>query len=104
MTENLPLKLEELERRRETYMQKFKVDKKISKLNQLAVWITDKVGSKGFFVIIFINPPTASDPYKDDAGPFTISILSTKLLGMPDRPYTVDKLLTIGIPSISTIV
>jgi len=54
MTENLPLKLEELKRRRETYMQKFKVDKKISKLNQLAVWITDKVGSMGFFVIIFL--------------------------------------------------
>ncbi len=54
MTENLPLKLEELKRRREAYMQKFKVTKKISKLNQLAVWITNKVGSMGFFMMIFL--------------------------------------------------
>ena len=30
----------------------------------------------GFFVIILIKPPTASEPYNVDAGPLTISTLS----------------------------
>lgn len=55
MPENLPLKLEELKGRRETYMKKFKAEiKKGSKLDKLAVWITNRVGSMGFFVIIFL--------------------------------------------------
>jgi len=55
MTEknNIPLKLEELKHRRETYLRKLKGDKNISKLGKLAVWITDRVGSMGFFFIIF---------------------------------------------------
>ncbi|MNT75171.1 hypothetical protein D3C72_2140450 [compost metagenome] len=58
----------------------------------------------GALVMMLISPPTASLPYKEEAGPLTSSIRSTIELGMPDRPYTVDRLLTIGIPSISTIV
>ena len=55
MPQNLPLKLEELRSRRETYMKKFKGEiKKVSKLDKLAIWITNKVGSMGFFVIIFL--------------------------------------------------
>jgi uncharacterized membrane protein len=55
MTEknNIPLKLEELKHRRETYLKKLKGDKNISTLGKLAVWITDRVGSMGFFFIIF---------------------------------------------------
>src|SRR5688572_28387156 len=65
----------------------------------------DNAGARtGFLVMILMNPPTASLPYNDDAGPFTISILSTKLFGIPDKPYTVDKLLTMGMPSINIIV
>ena len=58
----------------------------------------------GRLLITFITPPIASLPYKVDAGPFMISMRSTIELGMPDKPYTVDKLLTNGIPSMSTIV
>ena len=55
MAQNLPLKLEELKLRRETLMKKFKVEsKKGSRLDKLAVWITNRVGSMGFFVIIFL--------------------------------------------------
>lgn len=55
MAQNLPLKLEELKLRRETLMKKFKVEsKKGSRLDKLAVLITNKVGSMGFFVIIFL--------------------------------------------------
>ena len=57
-----------------------------------------------FLVIILIIPPIASEPYSEDAGPFTTSILSIKALGIPLNPYTVDNELTIGIPSIKTIV
>ena len=52
--------------------------------------------------MILIIPPTASEPYKVDAGPFTISILSIKACGIPVKPYTVERPLTIGIPSIKT--
>lgn len=55
MAQNLPLKLEELKLRRETLMRKFKVEsKKGSRLDKLAVLITNKVGSMVFFVIIFL--------------------------------------------------
>jgi uncharacterized membrane protein len=53
MTQNIPLKLEELKHRREACLKELKGKNKISKLGQLAVWITDRVGSMGFFFIIF---------------------------------------------------
>ncbi|MNR60365.1 hypothetical protein D3C85_1818250 [compost metagenome] len=40
----------------------------------------------GFLVIMLIKPPTASLPYKEEAGPFTISIRSTNEFGIPDNP------------------
>lgn len=55
MPQNIPLKLEELKRRREAFMRTLKGDaKNVSALDKLALWITDKVGSMGFFVIIFL--------------------------------------------------
>ena len=51
--QNIPLKLEELKHRRELCLKKLKGKQKISKLGELAVWITNKVGSMGFFFIIF---------------------------------------------------
>jgi uncharacterized membrane protein len=55
MQQNTPLKLEELKRRREEYMKKLKNDAKSgTRLDMLALWITNKVGSMGFFVLIFI--------------------------------------------------
>jgi uncharacterized membrane protein len=54
MPQNTPLKLEELKRRREAYMKTLKSDAKSgTKLDMLALWITNKVGSMGFFVLIF---------------------------------------------------
>jgi len=54
MPQDIPLKLEELKRRREAFMKTLKGDAKhISVLDKLALWITNKVGSMGFFVIIF---------------------------------------------------
>ncbi len=40
----------------------------------------------GLLVIILINPPTASLPYKVDAAPFTTSIFSIIEFGIPDKP------------------
>src|SRR5690606_26946803 len=57
-----------------------------------------------FFVITFTTPPKASLPNRVEAGPFTTSILSIIEFGIPNNPYTVERLLTIGIPSIRTIV
>jgi len=55
MQKDIPVKLEELKRRREAYMKTLKGDaKNVTTLDKLALWITDKVGSMGFFVIIFI--------------------------------------------------
>jgi uncharacterized membrane protein len=54
MPQDIPLKLEELKRRRQTYLKNLQGDsKKISKLDKLSLWITNKVGSMGFFVLIF---------------------------------------------------
>jgi uncharacterized membrane protein len=54
MPQDIPLKLEELRRRRQTYLKTLQGDsKKISKLDKLSLWITNKVGSMGFFVLIF---------------------------------------------------
>ena len=66
---------------------------------------TDKgLTFSGTFVIKFIIPPIASDPYKVEEGPLIISICSIKDCGIPVKPYTVDRPLTIGSPSIRTIV
>ena len=55
MVQHKPLKLEELKLRRESYTNKLKnIKKGISRLDHLAVWITNKVGSMRFFVIIFV--------------------------------------------------
>jgi len=55
MSKNVPLELAELKRRREAFMKTLKGDtKNISLLDKSALWITNKVGSMGFFVIIFI--------------------------------------------------
>jgi uncharacterized membrane protein len=54
MPQDIPLKLEELRRRRETYLKTLRGDsKKVSTLDRLSLWITNKVGSMGFFVLIF---------------------------------------------------
>ncbi len=55
MPQNIPLKLEELKRRRDAYIKILKTDtKNASKLDKLALWITNHVGSMRFFVIIFL--------------------------------------------------
>lgn len=54
MKENLPLNIDALRERRKSYMQNFKQKNKPTKLDKVAVWITNKVGSMEFFVIIFI--------------------------------------------------
>jgi len=49
-----PLTLPELKSRRESYMKSLNSSKKqISRLNRLAMWITENVGSMKFFMIIF---------------------------------------------------
>jgi uncharacterized membrane protein len=54
MPQNVPHNLEELRRRRQDYMKALqKKAKNVSGLDKLAVWITNKVGSMGFFVLIF---------------------------------------------------
>jgi uncharacterized membrane protein len=54
MPQNIPVKLEELKRRRLDYLKALKGNAKhVSGLDKLAIWITNKVGSMGFFVIIF---------------------------------------------------
>ena len=40
----------------------------------------------GRFVMTLINPPMASEPYKEEAGPFTISTLSIMEFGIPLSP------------------
>ena len=55
MPQNIPLKLEELKRRRQAYMKTLKTDNEnVSTLDKLALWITEHVGSMRFFVIIFL--------------------------------------------------
>ena len=54
MQQQSPLKIDALRERRKAYMSNFKAKKEPSNLDKMAVWITDKVGSMGFFVIIFI--------------------------------------------------
>jgi uncharacterized membrane protein len=55
MPQNIPLKIEELKRRREAFMKTLKSEtQNFSTLDRLALWITNKVGSMGFFMVIFI--------------------------------------------------
>lgn len=54
MLQNPPLKIDALRERRKSYMNNFKEKKLPSTLDKIAVWITNKVGSMGFFVIIFV--------------------------------------------------
>ena len=55
MPQNIPLKIEELKHRRQTYLETLKADaEKVSKLDKLALWITEHVGSMRFFLIIFL--------------------------------------------------
>ena len=53
------------------------------------------------FVIIFITPPKASEPYKLDEAPFIISILSTDPNEILERSNIPATLPIIGNPSIS---
>jgi uncharacterized membrane protein len=53
--ETLPASLEELKKRREKLLKEVAQSKRKTKpLDRLAVWITKRVGSMGFFVIIFL--------------------------------------------------
>ncbi|MDQ6815238.1 MAG: DUF1003 domain-containing protein [Bacteroidota bacterium] len=53
--ESLPFSLEELKKRRQKLLKELEKSKTQTKaLDKLAVWITKRVGSMGFFVIIFI--------------------------------------------------
>jgi len=55
MPQNIPLKIEELRRKRVECMKSLNRDnKKASMLDRLALWITNKVGSMGFFMLIFL--------------------------------------------------
>lgn len=55
MPKNIPLDLAELKLRRKTYIQTLNKDtKNVTKLDKMAIWITNHVGSMGFFVIIFV--------------------------------------------------
>ena len=55
MEKNIALSLKELKEKREKLIKKVSSNKRnISLLDKLAVWITDRVGSMGFFVLIFI--------------------------------------------------
>src|SRR5690349_21438119 len=53
MKKNAPISVEELKRRREKILEKNEREKKTSMLGKIAVWITQHVGSMGFFIIIF---------------------------------------------------
>ena len=54
MKENMPVSIGELKKRREQILKKNEMEKKTSVLEEIAIWITEHVGSMGFFIIIFI--------------------------------------------------
>lgn len=55
MEDNLPMSIEELKKKRKMILKKLETERrKTSVLGRIALWITDHVGSMGFFVIIFI--------------------------------------------------
>ena len=52
---NIALSIEELKKKRQALLKKVTNNKKnLSLLDKLAVWITERVGSMGFFVLIFV--------------------------------------------------
>lgn len=53
MQDNLPLSIEELKKKRKNTLKLAKLPEPKG-MKKVAVWITDHVGSMGFFVIIFI--------------------------------------------------
>ena len=54
MENNLPTSIEELKKKRKQIMKNMEAKKKTSTLGRIALWITEHVGSMGFFIIIFI--------------------------------------------------
>ena len=55
MEKNIAVSLEELKKKRQALLKKVTNNKKnLSVLDRLAVWITERVGSMGFFVLIFV--------------------------------------------------
>lgn len=55
MEETSPMSIEALKQKRKQILKKLESEeKKTSLLGRLAIWITDHVGSMGFFLIIFI--------------------------------------------------
>ena len=55
MEEHIPMSIEALKRKRKQILKQEELEqKKTSILGRLAVWITEHVGSMGFFLIIFI--------------------------------------------------
>lgn len=55
MEENLILSVEELKKKRKNILKRIDTEKtKMSSLDKLALWITEHVGSMGFFLIIFV--------------------------------------------------
>jgi uncharacterized membrane protein len=55
MAQHIPLKLGELKKRRENCIKTLETNtENVSNLDKLALWITNHVGSMGFFVIIFV--------------------------------------------------
>jgi uncharacterized membrane protein len=54
MEQNIPMSLEDLRKRRKSILRKAESEeKKTSHLGKIALWITEHVGSMGFFLIIF---------------------------------------------------
>ena len=54
MEQNIPMSLEHLRKRRKSILRKVESEeKKTSHLGKIALWITEHVGSMGFFLIIF---------------------------------------------------
>jgi uncharacterized membrane protein len=55
MDEKVPLSLEEIKRTRKAIRNANLIhNQNLSRLDKLAVWITDHVGSMGFFIIVFV--------------------------------------------------
>ena len=52
MEDNMPASIDALKKNRKQILEKNEEKKKTSTLGRIAVWITDHVGSMGFFIII----------------------------------------------------
>src|SRR5436190_21307388 len=53
MEENKPVSIDELRKNRRQILKQNEEKEKTSTLGKIAVWITEHVGSMGFFIIIF---------------------------------------------------